>query len=235
MTLKELLSFRILGGMIEQQVLFKKCILSVLVLLANNILDRYLKEDVTNGTMDSFYTQRRQLTLDHRLGGNSIIRDRAAWIGTIASNPALLKIDRYIPWSDAVTDNKIKKNLEKAVRDRLNRVAEKRKAQESQNPNALGLGTIDVSFGLTLPNIVWNGWLPSQDGYKCATIGPVALNTSAMCGNGCDVSSLLLTDEAWKQYKNLFTLERNKSTGSFRLTFKDYDGKYFYGLSELRQ
>ena len=213
--------------MIEQQVLFKKCILSVLALLANNILDRYLKEDLTNGTMDSFYTQRRQLTLDRRLGGNPIIRDQAAWTETIASNPALLKIDRYIPWWDAVTDAKIKKNLEKAVLDRLNRVAEKRKAEEAQNPNVLGLGKIDVSIGLTLPNIVWDGWFPRQDGYKCATIGPVMLNTSAMCANGCDLSQLLLTDEILKQQKNLFTLERNKSTGSFRLTFKEYDGKYF--------
>lgn len=220
-----LCNFCISGGMIEQQVLFKKCLLSVLVLLANNILDRYLKDDLANGTADSFYTQRRQLTLNHRLGGNSIISDQATWLGTIASNPALLKIERYIPWWDVVTDPKIKKNLEKAVIDRLDRVARKRKEQESQNPNVLGLGTIDVSFGLTIPNIVWENWNFRQDGYRCAAIGPVTFNTSAICASGCEVNHLLLTDQTIKE-QNIFTFVRDKSTGSFRLVFKRFEGKY---------
>ncbi|CAF4831041.1 unnamed protein product [Rotaria sp. Silwood1] len=213
----------LIGGMVEQQVVFKKCMLSMLALIGNNILDSYLTADLTsNKTTNSLYTQRRQLTLNHRLGGNPTINDHSTWIRTIASNPALLKIDRYIPWWDVLTDTKIKQNMQKAIADRLDQVAKNQNQLESQNQNSLGLETIDVSVGFTLPRIVWDGFIPRQDGQMCLTVGPILLNTSSLCNNECNLGQFIVTNETLTGFENLFTYKRDNTTGSFHIVFNDY-------------
>ncbi|CAF5187153.1 unnamed protein product, partial [Rotaria sp. Silwood1] len=146
-----------------------------------------------------------QLTLNHRLGGNPTINDHTTWIRTIAANPALLKIDRYIPWWDVLTDTKIKQNMQKAIADRLDQVAKNQNQLESQNQNSLGLETIDVSIGFTLPRTVWDGFIPRQDGQMCLTVGPILLNISSVCNNECNLGQFIVTNETLTGFENLFT------------------------------
>ncbi|CAF4376368.1 unnamed protein product, partial [Rotaria sp. Silwood2] len=210
-------------GMIEQQVVFKKCMLSMLALIGNNILESYLTADLTsNTTTNSLYTQRRQLTLNHRLGGNPTANDQAAWIRTISFNPALLKIDRYIPWWDVLTDTKIKRNMQKAIADRLDQVAKKRRQLEAQNQDALGLGTVDISVGFTLSRIVWDSFFPRQDGQMCLIFGPILFNTSSLCTNECNLGQFIVTNETLTGLGNLLTYKRDNTTGSFHIVFNDY-------------
>ncbi|CAF2891598.1 unnamed protein product [Rotaria sp. Silwood2] len=213
----------LVGGMIEQQVVFKKCMLSMLALIGNNILESYLTADLTsNTTTNSLYTQRRQLTLNHRLGGNPTANDQAAWIRTISFNPALLKIDRYIPWWDVLTDTKIKRNMQKAIADRLDQVAKKRRQLEAQNQDALGLGTVDISVGFTLSRIVWDSFFPRQDGQMCLIFGPILFNTSSLCTNECNLGQFIVTNETLTGLGNLLTYKRDNTTGSFHIVFNDY-------------
>ena len=217
--------------MVEQQVVFKKCMLSMLALVANNLLDTYLTEDLTrNGSTNSFYTQRRQLTLNHRLGGDPTRNDQITWFKTIGSNPALLRIDRYIPWWEVVTDSKIKNNIQKAIVNRLEQVVKERKEQEIQHQDTLGLTTINISVGLTLPKIVYQSSTFSfhEDGKQCSIIGSVTVNISAICPNECNLSQLVLTKGTFDRCKNLFTYVRDNSTGSFHIVFKNFQDKYTY-------
>ncbi len=61
---------------------------------------------------DSTYVMRRY-------GGDVTIDDVFQWKPTIAQNPALLKIDYFVPWSNFVSDPTVKANLNMAINARI--------------------------------------------------------------------------------------------------------------------
>ena len=73
---------------------------------------------------------RRQDTAStkRRLGGDVTIDSDLRWEPTIGQNPALLMINRFIPWSDFVSDSTIKTNLNTAIDARIDTA---RAAQEA--------------------------------------------------------------------------------------------------------
>lgn len=69
---------------------------------------------------DSYYLSRRKLVVDHLVGGDLGTNDIELWKKTVAFNPALLKVIKYIPWYNVVSDVNIKRNLRRAMTIRIN-------------------------------------------------------------------------------------------------------------------
>ncbi|CAF1454224.1 unnamed protein product [Rotaria sordida] len=88
-----------LGGMHEQQTLFKDCIWQSQYFtggLTDSELELRLKQDlVSSASMnDSYHEERRKIILDHLIGGDVNVSDFNQWKNTISSGPALLKISK---------------------------------------------------------------------------------------------------------------------------------------------
>ncbi|CAF1606176.1 unnamed protein product, partial [Didymodactylos carnosus] len=113
-----------IGGMKEQQTTLKNCIWSSPYFTGGMSIDeieKNLKEDLlSQSPCNSYYLSRRKLAIDHLVGGNIEIQDIELWTKTIALDPALLKVIKYIPWYDVISDVNIKKNLRKAMTIRIN-------------------------------------------------------------------------------------------------------------------
>ena len=94
----------LVGGMFEQQVVMKDCMWQSPYLtggLTQEQLVEYLTMDLAGAPpVDSFYSARRQMNIDHRIGGNPELSDQTAWLNTLSKNPALLKIYSHIIWSE---------------------------------------------------------------------------------------------------------------------------------------
>ena len=83
-------------------------------------MNNYLKKDILSETPgSSFYVDRRKITIDHWLGGDPTKSNETAWRETLAQNPALLKIEEYIPWSDV-------QGIDPAVRGKLKELIQAR-------------------------------------------------------------------------------------------------------------
>ncbi|CAF1084830.1 unnamed protein product [Didymodactylos carnosus] len=132
------------GGMTEQQVQFKSCIMNRTEftegLLSSNdkrpitrsSLEYNLKQELLykRPCLDHYYWLRRKKLLDHRVGGDvTISNNTVAWQKTIAYNPALLAINKYIPWYDLVKDATVKANLKQAIINRINTTNAQRQIQ----------------------------------------------------------------------------------------------------------
>ncbi|CAF4292075.1 unnamed protein product, partial [Rotaria magnacalcarata] len=75
---------------------------------------------------DSYYDSRRRIILDHRIGGESNVSNIDQWKQSLNSKPALLKINKYTPWSDIVHNSIIKANLQTAITSRIKLAANTR-------------------------------------------------------------------------------------------------------------
>jgi hypothetical protein len=97
----------LVGGMFEQQIVMKDCIFANPYLtggLTDEQLQQYLAMDLAQAPpQDSFYSARRQMNIDHRIGGNPELSDQATWVATLAKNPALIKIYSHVIWSEVAT------------------------------------------------------------------------------------------------------------------------------------
>ena len=88
-------------------------------------LEEYLKLDMKKAPpQDSFYLDRRQMSIDHRIGGNPEIGDLTGWQKSLAKNPALIKIYSHVKWSDVASKTglvsaAVVNNLNKAITDRM--------------------------------------------------------------------------------------------------------------------
>ena len=122
-----------LGGMIEKQVVFKECIWSS-PFFTGGMNDQQLTEamqgELTGKQGDTYYVARRRISLDHRFGGSP--ENVADWPSTISRNPALLKINRLVPWSDVISDPTKKGNLLKAITDRVAKAKQARDIEYQQ-------------------------------------------------------------------------------------------------------
>ncbi|CAF0806299.1 unnamed protein product [Didymodactylos carnosus] len=127
-----ILSTRV-GGMKEQQIQLKNCILHTTDIsdgLSREVLEDNLKQELLEQQpcIDRYYYSRRKRLLDHRIGGNILLinnntddTDDNLWKTTIVQDPALLSVQKYIPWYDLIENVKVKDNLKKAVNLRINR------------------------------------------------------------------------------------------------------------------
>ncbi|CAF4029862.1 unnamed protein product, partial [Rotaria sp. Silwood1] len=115
------------GVMTEQQIIFKSCILADQNSYVDNILfnlDANLREEFTKSQpcLDYYYYMRRKKILDHRIGGDpALVNDSVAWQRSTVLNPALLKVNQYVPWYDLVGNPQVKANLRLAIERRINK------------------------------------------------------------------------------------------------------------------
>ncbi|CAF1349942.1 unnamed protein product [Rotaria magnacalcarata] len=121
----------LIGGMHEQQALVKDCIFRSTYFtrgLTESELELRLKADLLSRTSmnDSYYDSRRRIILDHRIGGESNVSNIDQWKQSLNSKPALLKINKYTPWSDIVHNSIIKANLQTAITSRIKLAANTR-------------------------------------------------------------------------------------------------------------
>lgn len=126
-----------LGGMIEKQVVFKECIWASPFFtggFTDQQLEDAMKGELTGKQGDAYYVARRKISLDHKFGGNP--EDIPNWQSTISKNPALLKINRLVPWSDIIPDAKKKANLIKAINDRVTKTKQARDAEYEKTKQA---------------------------------------------------------------------------------------------------
>jgi hypothetical protein len=126
-----------LGGMREQQALMKNCILQSRDFtggLTDREVELLLKHDFLSSTTsnNSYHDIRRKIILDNRIGGDANVGDLDLWKQTLRSNPALLKILKYIPWYDVVQDPHIKTNLHMAITRRIKSAATVQLARTDQ-------------------------------------------------------------------------------------------------------
>lgn len=126
------------GGMNEQQVIFKNCMVNTTNFtdgITQSILEKNLKEELLSRRpcIDHFYWLRRKKYLDHRIGGNILlINHTTQWEKTIILNPAVLLIAKYVPWYDLITDQNIQNNLRRVIDQRIAKVNTIRQEQARQ-------------------------------------------------------------------------------------------------------
>jgi hypothetical protein len=160
----------------EQQVLFKDCVFSFNGAITSANLDAYLKQDILYQTLgNSFYAERRKISVDHYLGGDPSISNKTLWPQSLPDNPALLKIERYTPWYEVISDPVIRENL-KAIIDNLTAISEAQRLADTakltdQRVNGRYL-TLQASIG-----VLNNG--------LCEITNKVALDPVINCSTGC--------------------------------------------------
>ena len=113
-----------LGGMREQQILFKRCIWQSQYFtggLTESDFELRLKQDfIAPATINNSYLEERwKIILDHLIGGDVNVSDFDQWQETLSYSPALLRILKYISWLDIVPNSTIKTNLQTAMADRI--------------------------------------------------------------------------------------------------------------------
>lgn len=128
----------LIGGMTEQQVTMKSCISkrsSSAKGLTDVELKKYLNMDLRQVPVHSpFYSERRKMSISHRIGGNPEIKNETQWFRSLSENPVLIKIHESIDWSNVVrngniTSNAVAQNLVRALVERM-RTKEKIAQQE---------------------------------------------------------------------------------------------------------
>lgn len=160
----------------EQQVLFKDCVFSFNGAVTRENLEEYLKKDILAQTLgNSFYAERRKISIDHKLGGDPSSPNVSEWQRSLGGNPALLKIEKFTPWYEIVEDPDVKANLLRIIKNRTDtqeRIRIEEEAQIIQQRANAHLLALKGSIGLL-------------NGATCEITTPVILNSVANCSNGC--------------------------------------------------
>ncbi|CAF0882579.1 unnamed protein product [Didymodactylos carnosus] len=233
------------GGMNEQQTLLKSCILHTTDVsdgLTKTVLEENLKQELLEKQpcIDLYYYLRRKRYLDHRIGGNILLinnntvdTDDNQWKKTIIQDPALLLVEKFVPWYDLVQNKRIKQNLKQAVDLRINRVSLIRQQQVQQIRDERRRMVLKAKVLLQTNSYEWNvgGDIELKTADTCTTLLD---NTqlAAKCGTGTMMSScaLALTDNIEKNIyietgKVPVCYERNNVTGAFRLVARRQYGR----------
>ncbi|CAF1472757.1 unnamed protein product [Adineta steineri] len=196
----------LVGGMHEQQVLFKDCVFSFNGAITSDNLNDYLKQDILSETLgNSFYADRRKISVDHWIGGNPTEKNQTRWLETLADNPALIKIEEYVPWSDVIEiDRDVRENLKKIIQSRTTAADKKRIDEEDQVTKQRINGSYmarDGSIGL-----LNNG--------KC-DIKPATFGSVEACSKGCPTNVLINGSADFLGNQQLWYL-RDETTGFIR-------------------
>lgn len=199
----------------EQQVLFKDCVFSFNGAITANNLEEYLKKDLLSETLgNSFYADRRKITTDHWLGGNPLEKDEKRWESTLALNPALLKIEEYIPWWEI-------KEIPSTIRANLRRIIESRTTAADQI-------RIDEENQLIRERI--NGSYLEKEGYiglvrngKCDYVA-AKFGSTNNCAEGCPTNILVNSTNDFLDNRYLWYV-RDETTGFIRTQIRADAGK----------
>ncbi|CAF4059651.1 unnamed protein product [Rotaria sp. Silwood2] len=205
----------LVGGMHEQQVLFKDCVFSFNGSITSENLDEYLKQDILAETLgNSFYAERRKISIDHKLGGKPSLSNVTAWKQSLGPNPALLKIEQFTPWYEIVEDLDVKENLMRIIKNRTDTYEQKRIQEETQimkqRANARIL-SLKGSVGLL-------------NGDTCEITTPVILSSVANCSNGCTTGLKVRSTSGGLDDRPLLYV-RDPATGFVQARIRLQDGK----------
>jgi hypothetical protein len=219
-----------IGGMKEQQVTFKNCIWASPYFtggLSIDEMEKLLKEDLlSQNPCNSYYLLRRKLAIDHLLGGNIEIQDIELWTKTIALDPALLKVIKYIPWYDVISDVNIKKNLRQAMTVRINasNIARLSATDQitSQRTSLLQKsaqsGVRTNYYGADKPAYEIGDKITLKDVRQCPDgLSRIDLEKNCNTGKNITACSVAYANFEWRTTWDVpLCYERNRTTGSFR-------------------
>ncbi|CAF3564249.1 unnamed protein product [Rotaria sp. Silwood1] len=137
---------------------------------------------VENLQLNNFYAQRRKILLDHRLGGDPSVdqNNETLWRTTLATNPALLKIEQYTPWYEisAITDPAVRDNLLRIIKNRTTTADMVRTRDEAQLAEQRIKGRYQAL----------QGHIGVLNNDVCELTTPVTLGSVANCSEGCSTS-----------------------------------------------
>ncbi|CAF1262467.1 unnamed protein product [Rotaria sordida] len=179
------------GGMTEQQVQFKKCLLDTTDFtdgISLSLLENNLKQELVNARpcIQHYYWQRRRKLVDHRIGGDVLmINDTFKWEQTIVFAPALLSIVKYIPWYKLIPNGAIKDNLERAIKTRVQQMTLARQQEAEQ------IRVTRANMQLEA-KIIYGYFINGVMNYV-VNDGNIVLNGSDQCGAGIVSNTDLLT------------------------------------------
>ncbi|KAL4462157.1 hypothetical protein ABPG73_018902 [Tetrahymena malaccensis] len=123
----------LIGGMIEKQTVFKDCVFFTPQFTGGYSAEQVneaLRNELQGNQAEGFFTARRQVTLDHKFGGNP--EDVANWEQTISQNPALLKINRFLSWDNMAANPQVKANLQQAINNRVESMRQRQQSYQDQ-------------------------------------------------------------------------------------------------------
>ncbi|CAF1306922.1 unnamed protein product [Adineta ricciae] len=167
----------LVGGMHEQHVLFKDCVFSFNNAITSANLAEYLKQDILRQTLgNDFYANRRQVKVDHLLGGDVTLSNYTLWRESIIANPALLKIESYTPWYEVAT-------LNDAVKGNLRRIIQ-RQTREADLARARDEATLNKNL-LNQNLEAKKAYIGLLNDGTCSISGPITLESVPKCINGC--------------------------------------------------
>jgi hypothetical protein len=199
----------------EQQVLFKDCIFSFNSVVTPANLDEYLKQDILAKTLgNSFYAERRKVSIDHKLGGNPALSNVTEWQRSLGANPALLKIEEFTPWYDVVEDPDVKANLQYIIKSRTDAYEQTRIQEEEQLMNQRANARI----------LAWKSSIGLLNGSTCQITTPVTLDSVASCSSGCATTLKIQSPSGPLNDLPLWYI-RDPATGFVQARVRLLDGK----------
>lgn len=204
----------------EQQVLFKDCVFSFNGAITSANLEEYLKQDILYQTLgNSFYAERRKISVDHHLGGDPSISNKTLWLQSLPDNPALLKIERYTPWYDTIFDPVIKQNL-KTIIDNLTAISEAQRLADTaeltnQRVNGRYLA-LQASIGILNNNL-------------CEITNKVILDPVINCSTGCSTPVQIKSTTGFTGDRPLWYV-RDPTTGFVRARVRLDAGKSMHKI-----
>jgi hypothetical protein len=202
----------------EQQVLFKDCVFSFNGAITPENLDQYLKQDILAQTLgNSFYAERRKISIDHKLGGNPSSPNVTEWQRSLDANPALLKIEEFTPWYEIVQDPDVKANLLRIIKNRTDAYEQIRIQEEAQIMNQRAHARI----------LALKGSIGLLNGGTCEITTPVILDSVASCSDGCATGLQIRSPSSRSNDRPLWYV-RDPATGFVQARVVLQDGKYLY-------
>lgn len=200
----------------EQQVSFKDCVFSFNGAITPANLDEYLKQDILAQTLgNSFYAERRKVTVDHRLGGDPTLSNVTEWRRSLGRNPALLKIEEFTPWYDVVEDPDVKANLQRIIQNRTNAYERNRVREEAQIMNQRANARM----------LALKGSIGLLNNGVCDIKTSVTLDSTANCSNGCALEARIKSPNGFSYDRPLWYV-RDPSTGFVQAQVRLQDGKH---------
>jgi len=205
----------------EQQVLFKDCVFSFNGAITPENLDEYLKKDIRAETLgNSFYAERRKVSIDHKLGGNPASTNVTEWQRSLGADPALLKIEQFTPWYEIVEDPDVKANLLRIIKNRTDTYERIRIEEEAQI----------IKQRANVVVLALKGSIGLFNGTNCQITAPVILNSVANCSNGCGTGLNIKSPTGSFDDRPLWYI-RDPATGFVQARVRLQDGKSIKNFS----
>ena len=200
----------------EQQVSFKDCVFSFNGAITSANLDEYLKKDILRETLgNSFYAERRRVSIDHRLGGDPSRSNVTEWERSLGANPALLKIEELTPWYEIAQDPDVKANLQRIIQNRINTYERNRIREEAQIMNQRA----------NARKLALKGSIGLLNNGVCEINTPVILDSTENCSSGCALEARIKSPYGVPYDRPLWYV-RDPATGFVQAQVRLQDGKY---------